>query len=309
MGFNRNRCFSAEAGIPSQHQAAYYNFPIADAVNRHVCATVSPPGMTRVHEDRPNLFTNNDKERLAMPPLSEPRPLGRPRLHTTGGLGNSFSGLTASVSVPNIDTSAFVPVHTGNQQFAPQSPPPFPSHNRAKLTSGDRACSSGSNGDLPSSMAEAVLASITSSAPAGGGMIGTSLFASTKGDGFGEAPFLVASSESSDTPSALRLGSSESTSLFSGGEPTSIFSRAEKPVPSSAFLGTNSWTEENLSYDFTSLLHVAGPPMRNRAATAPAVSAKPLVSRIDPEHSKGEGPHLMPSLLDTTSYQSNSRQL
>lgn len=126
MTFNRARCFSAGAGgLPSsfeQHQAAYYdNIPLAGAANRQRCATVSPPGMSRLHEDRPFLFSTDDKERLAIPPLSEPRL----RLHSTGGLnthGTAMRAFASSVSPPptnDVSGSAFVSV--SGKKNEPQS--------------------------------------------------------------------------------------------------------------------------------------------------------------------------------------------
>lgn len=83
---NRGRCFSAGAttGIPysfDKNQAAYYgNGPLMGAVNRQECSSMTPPGMSRLHEDRPLLFSNGEKDKLAIPPLSEPRM----RFHSTG---------------------------------------------------------------------------------------------------------------------------------------------------------------------------------------------------------------------------------
>ncbi|KAL9180671.1 hypothetical protein ACHAXT_011124 [Thalassiosira profunda] len=164
MSLNRARCFSAGATLPSsfdRHQAAYYgNAPLVGDANRQRCATASPPGMARVHEDQPFLFSTDDKTRLAIPPLSEPRM----RLHSTGGL-NTHSAVQAfntSVSPPpNVGSgSAFMPIGKSEEQLVPPSPPPM-ALDRSKFGAYDRTVSSSSatsaHGDLPSSMAEAVL--------------------------------------------------------------------------------------------------------------------------------------------------------
>jgi hypothetical protein len=86
MQFNRGRAFSAGANnLAPYYQAVYYDDVSSSnaAANRQRCATVSPPGMSRLHEDQQDLFSNNDRERLAIPPLSEPRP----RLRSACGLG------------------------------------------------------------------------------------------------------------------------------------------------------------------------------------------------------------------------------
>lgn len=328
---NRGRCFSAEAtsGMPSsfeQHQTAYYDHvPLTGTANRQRCATTSPPGMSRLHEDRPFLFSNDDKERLAIPPLSEPRL----RLHSTGGLnthGTAMRAFASSVSPPptnnDVSGSAFVSVSgKKNEQFLPQSPPHTTSSaNRSKFGVGDRTISTGSasgHGDLPSSMAEAVLESITSTSASNGGiqMIGTSPFHSSEQGFIGESPYRV--SESSDnTSSAFRLpgltGSSGSASLFSSAESHNIFS-TEKSSGDRMLLGTQSWggaddeasTNMGLSHDFSNLLNFAdgegAPPARGRAATEPVwLGGNDLVSRIDPEHNaERKGPPRVSSLVDT----------
>lgn len=340
--FNRGRCFSAGATavVPSslyerQHAALMYSAPlttgsagVASGSNRQRCATASPPGMSRLHEDRPFLFSNDDKERLAIPPLSEPRP--RPRLHTTGGLGAHLGGGTAA-------SSAFVPVAGKQHSSLPQSPMGV---SRAKFGVGDRTLSTGSaasgHGDLPSSMAEAVLASITSNpgGPIGGTVIGghgSSPFrpsmASERDAVVGDhSPYRVGQSSSSENASsafradALLQENSGSLSLFSGAEPAggrNLFSAESSSER--MLLGTQSWAgaieDENggahhsdgagISHDFSNLLSLSGgPALRGRAATEPAWfgGIDPfLVSRIDPEH-KGEaretGPQRVSSVVD-----------
>ena len=326
---NRGRCLSAEAttgGMPSsfeQHQTAYYDHvPLTGTANRQRCATTSPPGMSRLHEDRPFLFSNDDKERLAIPPLSEPRL----RLHSTGGLNThtAMRAFASSVSPPPTnDGSAFVSVSgKRNEQFLPQSPPHTTSSaNRSKFGVGDRTISTGSasgHGDLPLSMAEAVLESITSTSMPNGGiqMIDTSPFHSSEQGFIGESPYRV--SESSDnTSSAFRLPglteSSGSASLFSSGESHNIFS-TEKSSGDRMLLGTQSWggaddeasTNMGLSHDFSNLLKFAdgdgAPPARGRAATEPVWlgGGNDFVSRIDPEHNaERKGPPRVSSLVDT----------
>jgi len=337
MRFNRARCFSAgaNAGLPPSsyelHQANYYDgVPIAGAGNRQRCATVSPPGMSRLHEDRPYLFSGEDKERLAIPPLSEPRL----RLHSTGGLnthGTALRAFNSSVSPPpnSGSGSAFVPIGKTNEGFLPQSPPPL-TVDRTKFGVGDRTISTGSaasgHGDLPSSMAEAVLESITSTsgAPIGGRIIGSSPFRSTEQDMLGNSPFRNGLSESSETNSStFRMDSllpdgSGSTSLFSSAESRSLFpseNSGERMV-----LGTHSWggaeddmaspSLSGISHDFSNLLNLSGnpsgnnlPPLRGRAATEPVWfggNDPLLVSRIDPEHNgEVKPPPRVSSLVDT----------
>jgi len=348
MRFNRGRCFSAGAGIPAssfeQHQAVYYdNVPLTGTANRQRCATVSPPGMSRLHEDRPFLFSTDEKERLAIPPLSEPRlrlhstgglnthgpapPLSEPRLrlHTTGGINtHAMRAFNSSLPPPpNGSGSAFVPIGKSDDQFLPQSPPP----QRAKFGRADRTISTGSaasasgHGDLPSSMAEAVLESITSiaGAPIGGKVIASSPFRSTKQEMVGESPFRGMSESSDNTSSAFRMDSllpesSGSMSLFSSGESRNLF-----PSENSGermLLGTHSWggaeddtahSSMGISHDFSNLLNLSNlPALRGRAATEPAWfgGIDPLfVSRIDPEHNGHNGERKAPprvsSLVDT----------
>eukprot|EP00578_Thalassiosira_sp_NH16_P007462 CAMPEP_0181109834 /NCGR_PEP_ID=MMETSP1071-20121207/18387_1 /TAXON_ID=35127 /ORGANISM="Thalassiosira sp., Strain NH16" /LENGTH=936 /DNA_ID=CAMNT_0023193555 /DNA_START=179 /DNA_END=2989 /DNA_ORIENTATION=- len=352
MTFNRGRCFSAGAttGITSsmpppfeQHQHLAYHTSYYDNVaptgvaNRQRCATVSPPGMSRLHEDRPFLFSSSDKERLAIPPLSEPRL----RLHSTGGLNTNGtavrafnSGMSSPPSTANgCSGSAFVPTGKtpSGERFMPTSPPP-PRVDRSKFGVGDRTISTGSagHGDLPSSMAEAVLESISSTgAPMGsigGQVIGMSPFRSSEQEFVGESPFRVSDS-SENTSSAFRLDgllpeSSGSMSLFSSGESRNIFSAENSGER--ILMGTHSWggTEDEtthsnmcLGHDFGNLLNLSGggnyggQPARGRAATEPVWfggndrNDPQLVSRIDPEHNAEQhrkAPPRVSSLVDTS---------
>ncbi|KAL7542054.1 hypothetical protein ACHAWF_007078, partial [Thalassiosira exigua] len=352
--FNRARCFSAGAttGVRTSsfdHRrqgppAAYFDGAAAAAPlggtatgNRQRCATVSPPGMSRLHEDRPFLFSSEEKERLAVPPLSEPRL----RLHSTGGLsarGAAPRGaFDARVSPPPSSSSssgaggsgsgsAFVPVGGGagadrEDPFPPQSPPPAATVDRSKFRAADRTISSGSavslgHGDIPSSMAEAVLASITSAA-GGGGAAGRPFAPSP------ESPFHP-SADPGGASSAFRLDAllargAGGTSLFSGSESRHIFP-PENSGGDRLLLGTHSWggAEDDfsqpdvpgLSHDFGNVLNLSGdnlPALRGRAATEPAWfggNELPFVSRIDPEHDgdRGRGPPRVSSLVDTNAY-------
>lgn len=310
-GFNRGRCFSAEAttGVPSsfeKHQASYYdNVPLTGTANRQRCATVSPTGMSRLLEDRPYLFSKDDKDRLAIPPLSEPRM----RLHSTGGLntnGTAVRAFSSSMSPP--PTVGKVVSNGGNkanEELQLLSPPATvhltsPSTmNRSKFSANDRTISTGSAasglGDLPLSMAEAVLESLTSvNAPK------MSPFRSSEQGFVGESPYRVSGESSDNSSSAFRLPglaeSSGSMSLFSSGEPQNIFVPSDKSSGDDRMLlGTHSWggadDEGGLSHDFSNLLNfaaddVGAPPARTRAVTEPSwigESGRSLVSRIDPE--------------------------
>ena len=332
MAFNRGRCFSAGAGIPSsfdrylfeveqqqqqqQQQAAYYDPPMSGVANRRRCATMSPPGMSRLHEDRPFLFYGEDKERLSIPPLSEPRVR---HAHQSGfnNQGVTFQALSSSASPqpPSLGSgSAFEPIGKAGSSSSlhrPKSPPNLTVERSTKFGPGDRALSTGSNvsmhGDLPSSVAESVLESITSGAPIpiGGDVIGESPFRSTK--------------HPTDVSSAFRFDKeSGGGSLFSSGS-RSIFSPENS---GENILGTNSWggaesslfdsneggahSTYGLSHDFSSLLNIYGgdgPGLRGRAATAPCFGENeqlsPLfVSRIDPEHNGMGEQQYSPGLLD-----------
>lgn len=186
MVFNRGRCFSAGAGVPStsfeqylfeeqqhkQHfQAAYYEAPMSGAANRRRCATVSPPGMTRLYEDRPYTAHVKEREHLPVPPLSEPRLRHAGQPSDFNGKAMSFQplSLTPSPQPPNIGSgSAFEPIgktNSYNSLNRPRSPPNLNAERSSKFGLVDRSQSSGSSasihGDLPSSMAESVLESIT----------------------------------------------------------------------------------------------------------------------------------------------------
>ena len=317
---NRGRCFSAEATMSSstyeqQHQAASYydNVPLTGAANRQRCATVSPSVMSRLHEDRPLLFSTDDKERLAIPPLSEPRL----RLHSTGGLNTHGTAMRAFSST----ISPFVPIEDkANEEFIPQSPPPISMVDRSNVTRrskfgvNDRMISTGSaasgHGDIPSSMAEAVLASLTGASHGSIQAIGTSPFHSSEQGFIGESPYRP--SESSDTSSsAFRIPglvpeSSGSMSLFSSGESNNIiFSPAEK-LGDRMLLGALSWDGSDektsisniggLTHDFGSLLNFSdgNVPLRGRAKTDSELipgwlgGKSTLVSRMDPEHNAAD---------------------
>lgn len=329
MSLNRARCFSAGATVPSsfdRHQAAYYgNAPLVGDANRQRCATASPPGMARVHEDQPFLFSTDDKTRLAIPPLSEPRM----RLHSTGGL-NTHSAVqafnTSVSSPPNVGSGgAFMPIGKSEEQLVPPSPPPV-ALDRSKFGAYDRTVSSSSatsaHGDLPSSMAEAVLESLTSSseAPVGGSLIGASPFRPTEQERLTAnspyRPSSISDNVSSRASSAFRVDSllpesSGSVSLFLSGETSKPVSHEDSGER--MLLGALSWgggTEDDtaqsnmgLSHDFGNVLNIGGPALRGRAATEPAWfgSNEPhLVSRQDPEHKEGaKGPPRVSSLVDT----------
>ncbi|KAL3767890.1 hypothetical protein ACHAW5_010133 [Stephanodiscus triporus] len=270
---NRGRAFSAGATNVApysfeRHQAAYYDSVSSStaAANRQRCATVSPPVMSRPHEDYRYLFSNNDRERLAIPPLSEPRLRSR----TAGGV-DAFS----SPSRASPPASAFVPIGRTNDRSLPNSP--HRNFVRSKFGYGDRAFSSGSaasgHGDLPSSMAEAVLGSVTSVSapgePIGGQVILASPFRAT--DRETDIPFRESGG------SGLMQESSVGMSLFSSGfESKNIFTCNSGDRMS---VGTHSWggsedgpPQDGLSDDFSYLLNLSGfngPPLRGRAATEP----------------------------------------
>lgn len=317
MRFNRGRCFSAGAGVPSsfeRHQAVYYDHvPLSGGANRERCATCSPPGMSRLHEDRPFPISTGEKERLAIPSLSEPRR----RLHSAEAFvapGDAMRAFGAHLSPPRPTLgsgSAFVPIGKANEQFLPKSPRSL-CVDRTKFNVADRTMSSGSagHGDLPSSMAEAVLESITSTsgAPIGGELIDSSPFRSTEQELAGASPFRGMSKESSgNTLSAFRLDtllteSSGSMSLFSNKESRNLFSTGN--TGGRMLLGTHSWggaendaahSNMGINHDFSNLLNLPSgngttlPPLRGRAATEPnwfggGNDDPRLVSRIDPEH-------------------------
>lgn len=309
--FNRGRSFSAGVNAPSSldryayeefQQAAYYDAPPGGVANRRRCATMSPPGMSRLHEDRPFSFLGNDKERLSIPPLSEPRS----RHHQSGWIRQNDPLNASPQPQPSQGFgSAFEPVVNSRSGPLPQSPPRLTAE-RVKFGHYDRALSSGSNfsvsGDLPSSVAESVLESFTAGGRGGG--IG--------GDVIGGSSAFRTTDDSSGLVNALGHGLSlndvcrpSSGSLFSN-EPSSIFSPAHS---AERLLGTNSWggvdcdhdepnaAKYELGQDLGSWFETActgdvggtaGFGMRGRAATAPCFGKSEtlsplLVSRIDPE--------------------------
>ena len=310
MHGNRGRCFSAGAttGIPyplEKNQQPYYGVHSAGAVNRQECSSMTPPGMSRLHEDRPLFFSNDEKSKLAIPPLSEPRM----RFHSTGGLNGQESVIHASSSSLSpppeyVAGNAFVPITKMNDQSWSQL---MDTRIVGRNGSEDsRALLAGSatsgNGDLPSSMAEAVLASITSRAPGapiGGQLIGPPRFRTMSDHEVGGESTQL-SGVSLASGSVFRMGdniilpeaSGSRTSLFSGGESRDIFSPK-------VLLETHSWgggSEDGtvhstlgLSHDFSNLWNLPidnGPALRGRAATEPVWfggNDSLLVSRIDPE--------------------------
>jgi hypothetical protein len=336
MNFNRGRCFSAGATTttastsapPGRYEASSWEeqrpsntavitnesyrttnmyYDTENANNRPRCATMSPPGMSRLHREeyRPFLFSSSnddtDKEdhRLAIPPLLSSEP--RPRFHTTGVLlGNS---------------SAFEPImggihHRASQQQPPSSPKLI---ERVKFNVEDRMMSTGSNGDLPSSVAEAVLESLTAST----GPMMDHLFdssspfrsSSLSGGGAGKSPFRKSSSQEyslESSGSRIVTESSGSGSLFSvgggGGDPSSssqksFFSSSNDYTNDRMLSVTNSWGGEvedmnstssfGFSQEFNNLLIGSdGPALRGRAQTAPCFGENHLFvgSKLDPEH-------------------------
>ncbi|KAL3760855.1 hypothetical protein ACHAWU_007921 [Discostella pseudostelligera] len=285
---NRGRCFSAGAttGIPysfDKNQAAYYrNGPLMGAVNRQECSSMTPPGMSRLHEDRPLLFSNGEKDKLAIPPLSEPRM----RFHSTGGLNVHGTAIPPAPTLDNVG-NAFVPINKVNDQSWSQLM--HPRNSLGRNGSQDRALLAGStnsgHGDLPSSMAEAVLESITS---VGGQVIGQSNFRADhelSGESMASAVFRMGDNLLPET--------SGSMPLFSSGESRNIFSPK-------TLLETHSWgggsddgtthSTLGLTHDFSNLWNTPsdnnGPALRGRAATEPSWfggNDSLLVSRIDPE--------------------------
>lgn len=285
---NRGRCFSAGAttGIPysfDKNQAAYYgNGPLMGAVNRQECSSMTPPGMSRLHEDRPLLFSNGEKDKLAIPPLSEPRM----RFHSTGGLNVHGTAISPAPTLDNVG-NAFVPINKVNDQSWSQLM--HPRNSLGRNGSQDRALLAGStnsgHGDLPSSMAEAVLESITS---VGGQVIGQPNFRADhelSGESMASAVFRMGDNLLPET--------SGSMPLFSSGESRNIFSPK-------TLLETHSWgggsddgtthSTLGLTHDFSNLWNTPsdnnGPALRGRAATEPSWfggNDSLLVSRIDPE--------------------------
>lgn len=310
MKFNRARCLSAGATniVPysfglQQHQqqrVVFYDNNIspsttaasaaaaAAAANIQRCATTSPGAiMTRLREDQQHLLTTYERDRLAIPPLSEPRM--RTRAATTMMGVDCLAAASAA-------SSAFMPVFDDD-------------NNRPKLTTYDRSFSNMSGtsamGELPSLMAEAVLNSMKGVAPIGGDIIvgptSSSPFRPTEREmkrGGGRSPFLVSSVGESpeNVRSAFRLSSLLAES--SGGSMSLDNVFTTDISGNRLLLGTQSWDTQNqnsntnhvISDDFSSMLGFAGvngPALRGRAATEPLWfrgSDANLVSHLDPEY-------------------------
>lgn len=229
---NRSRCHSAEANLsPLRSFGGSVNAPMSMEGNRPRCLTTSPLAqmtrMDRVSEDKPFWFDDNDKDRLAIPQL--------------GMRSRKFSD------------SAFQPIgKPRGLSFSDQKP--------QQLSHADRMVSmeSQGHGDLPSSMAEAVLNSLTG-APQGVSAIG--------GDVIG-SPFRPVKNQN-DSMGDLRFRTLSDNLLSASA--------------SGSELGTFSWggdtgdddTSNNLSlsHDFSSLLNIGEPsslaPLRGRANTEP----------------------------------------
>ena len=295
---NRGRCFSAGATTTTsaprptvpyetsswEEQRVEQPYrPYYEETNRPRCATMSPPGMSRLHEDRPFFFSGEEKEKLAIPPLSEPRP----RFHTTGILGSAFEPISTGLG-------GMQPHQQRQQQRGggPPSPPDLAA-DRVKFNVDDRMLSTGSNGDLPSSVAEAVLESLTAST----GPI--DLFdvnhSPLRSSALHDGPFRKSSSAESHPLDRIVTESSGSESFFSSGpSQKSVFS-SDYYTNERMLSTTNSWggevsvgddnsTSFGFSQEFNNLL-IGGPAMRSRAQTAPCFGENHLFkSQLDPEH-------------------------
>lgn len=236
---NRSRCHSAEANLsPLRSVGGSVNVSMSMEGNRRRCLTTSPLAqmtrMDRVSEDKPFWFDDDEKDRLAIPQL---------------GLRSSLNS-----APPTFSDSAFQPIgKPRGLSFSDQKP--------QQLSHADRMVSmeSQGHGDLPSSMAEAVLNSLTG-APQGVSAIG--------GDVIG-SPFRPVKNHS-DTVGDLRFRTLSDNLLSASA--------------SGSELGTLSWggdtgdeeTSNNnlsLSDDFNSLLNIGEPsslaPLRGRANTDP----------------------------------------
>jgi hypothetical protein len=184
------------------------------------------------------------------------------------------------------------------QGVVPPSPPSL--LERVKFNVGDRMLSTGSNGDLPSSVAEAVLESLNASSGPMDLFDNHSplrSFSNVDDVGTRRSPFRQSDNSSEPAYQLDRLVTEESTasgSLFSSGASKSVFS---SEYSNDRLLSmTNSWGGEGglensslfrLSQDFSNLLNIGndGPGLRGRAATAPCfVENHPFVSQLDPEH-------------------------
>lgn len=247
MAVNRSRCHSAEAS-PLRTAGGFVHVAMSVDANRRRCLTTSPLAkMDCVNEDKPFWFSDDDKDRLKIPQLSQRRGL--------------YPGSLA------LSDSAFQPIGkatSGGFPFANQRP--------QQLSHADRLMSmeSQGHGDLPSSMAEAVLNSLTGAPPGissiGGDVIVSSPFRplDNRNDEVGDSPFRTLADN------LLSASASGSESMFSSGESNRVI------------LGTHSWGGEgddegpnnlSLSHDFSSLLNIGEPsspaPMRGRANTDP----------------------------------------
>lgn len=260
LAVNRSRCHSAEVS-PIRPTGGVVSVPLSADGNRRRCLTTSPMArMDRVNEDSPFWFSDGDKQRLAIPQLSQRR-----------GTHLAPSAFSDTSSSPPVVGSAFQPI--GKEV---QAGLPFSNQRPLKLSTNDRLMSmeSHGHGELPSSMAEAVLNSLTG-APSnigaiGGELIGSSPFRPLKNqqlDEVGESPFRALNDN------LLSASGSGSESLLSSGESNRVI------------LATHSWggggndeaTSNNmsLSHDFNTLLNIGEPaaslsPLRGRANTDPA---------------------------------------
>lgn len=250
--------------------------------NRPRCATLSPPGMSRLHEDRPFLFSDGEKDRLAVPPLSEPRP----RFHTTGILGSAFEPISSLGGGH----------HHHTKQLKPPTPPSLAEH--VKFNVEYRMMSTGSNGDLPSSVAEAVLGSLTASTgPVDLFDAGSTAFRSSSNEDVGQlSPFRKSSSQEYSQLDRIVTESSGSGSIFSSGPSQKSFFSSSEYNNDRMLSMTNSWggevsvgedtTSFGFSQEFNNLLIGGdGPALRGRAQTAPCFGENhALGSKLDPEH-------------------------
>lgn len=252
---NRSRCHSAEAS-PLRSTGGVVHIPLSSDVNRRRCLTTSPMAkMDRVNEDKPFWFTDNDKDRLAIPQLAQ-----RPRLHSAS---SAFSD------------SAFQPIG----KAAAQGGLPFSNQMPKQLSHSARLMSmeSQGHGDLPSSMAEAVLNSLTGAPPGisliGGDVIGSSPFRplENKIHEIGDSPFRALNAN------LLSTSASGSESMFSNGESNRVILETHSWGGGSDEASNNN-NDMSLSHDFNSLLNIGEQsslaPMRGRANTEPP----PLIS-------------------------------
>jgi hypothetical protein len=174
---------------------------------------------------------------------------------------------------------------------------------RVKFNVEDRMLSTGSNGDLPSSVAEAVLESLTASA--GPDMMdlmeGPFRSPSNNNGTIGRSPFRKSSSTEDPYMERIITESSGSGSLFSNPSQKSFFSSNNDYSNERMLSVTNSWGGEvggdyesssfGFSQEFNNLLigDANGPALRGRAQTAPCFGEHPFVSQLDPEHTLDEG--------------------